>query len=356
NMPLPSGDQLSSDSLSNDPTRLIAQLSKAEAVAVTASSRDGEQRLIACHGAPFRIATFKEKIAHRDLAQSVAQALSQDEPASHFFEFNQSDQSDCRHNRRALRLSLDGFRNGSGELILACQDAERPTNETILLCREIAAGFIAAHQRLAACDEKKTLWRRLGWWPRGAGWKAGILAHLQQRMIAHSRFVDRALRSIEDGLLIASVDGRITFVNPRAAAILGVSDRVLIGADIFARLGEAEWRDTTRNHRQPSGETSEILFRLLVERQSLEREIAFGDSARRHYILRISVVSERADNTGAALGIVATFSDITRQHELQQAKNDVMALVSHELRTPLTAIRAISEVLTRFEVESERRR
>jgi mono/diheme cytochrome c family protein len=38
------------------------------------------------------------------------------------------------------------------------------------------------------------------------------------------------------------------------------------------------------------------------------------------------------------LGIVASFSDVTRQHELQQTKNDVISLVSHEMRTPLTAV------------------
>jgi len=46
---------------------------------------------------------------------------------------------------------------------------------------------------------------------------------------------------------------------------------------------------------------------------------------------------------------------VTKQHELQKAKNDVMALVSHELRTPLTAIQGISEVLTKYEVEPQRR-
>jgi signal transduction histidine kinase len=53
---------------------------------------------------------------------------------------------------------------------------------------------------------------------------------------------------------------------------------------------------------------------------------------------------------------VASLSDITRQHELQQMKTDVMALVTHELRTPLTAIQGISEVLTQFEVDPKRRR
>ncbi len=56
------------------------------------------------------------------------------------------------------------------------------------------------------------------------------------------------------------------------------------------------------------------------------------------------------------IGIVASLSDITKQRELQQMRNDVMALVTHELRTPLTAIQGMSEVLAQFDLEADRRR
>jgi two-component system phosphate regulon sensor histidine kinase PhoR len=56
------------------------------------------------------------------------------------------------------------------------------------------------------------------------------------------------------------------------------------------------------------------------------------------------------------LGVVATLSDVTRQHELQQTKNDIMALVSHEMRTPLTAIQGMSELLAQFEFAPNRGR
>ncbi|MBO0727367.1 MAG: HAMP domain-containing histidine kinase, partial [Blastocatellia bacterium] len=69
----------------------------------------------------------------------------------------------------------------------------------------------------------------------------------------------------------------------------------------------------------------------------------------------VSQDSRATSGTAPALGIVATLSDVTRQYELQKAKNDVMALVSHELRTPLTAIQGISEVLAKYEVEPRRR-
>jgi signal transduction histidine kinase/CHASE2 domain-containing sensor protein len=344
----------------NDPTRVIARLSGAEAAAIISCGRDGERRFIACHGAAFR--RIKRRMSDREEAYSVSRALSQDEPASDYFDFNGNDHS---LNRRALVLWLGGRPGAAGELILAYDTASRPASETLTLCREIAASFLAAGVRTSPWDGTNSARRRLSylnWWPRGAAWKAHILAWLQQRMISRSLFVERALLSIEDGLLVTTADGRVTFANPRAAAILGIPERELIGGDLFERLSESE---RPQNGADPAPAPRETLFRLLVERSPVEREVtihtASGHGRPRQYILRMSAVihDPRGDSRGAvgaaALGIVATFSDVTKQYELQKAKNDVMALVSHELRTPLTAIQGISEVLTKYEVEPQRR-
>jgi signal transduction histidine kinase/CHASE2 domain-containing sensor protein len=347
----------------NDPTRLIARLSGAEAAAIVSCDRGDERRLVTGYGAAFR--RLGRLMADRETARSVSRALSQSEPASDYFELGADDHS---VNRRVLILRLRGRPDDrlddegsvAGELILDC--ATRPADETLALCGEIAASFLAADFRTGRRDVANSTWARLShlkWWPRGAAWKAHILARLQQRMITRSLFVERALRSIEDGLIIATTDGRVTFANPRAAAILGEPERSLIGGDLFERLSESE---QTPNGTDPAPTPRETLFRLLVERSSVEREITVhagsGRGRPQRYILRLSAVSQDsggARGTAPALGIVATLSDVTRQYELQKAKNDVMALVSHELRTPLTAIQGISEVLAKYEVESQRR-
>src|SRR5262249_55618709 len=205
---------------SNDPTRVIARLSGAEAAAIVSCGRDGELRLVACHGAAFR--RIKRRMTDREAAFPVSRAMSRDEPASDYFDFNGNDHS---VNRRALILCLGGQPGEAGEVIFAYDDAERPEDETLTLCRGIAASFLAAGVRTSPWDGANSAWRRLSylnWWPRGAAWKAHILAWLQQRMIGRSLFVERALRSIEDGLLITTAEGRITFANPRAAVILGI--------------------------------------------------------------------------------------------------------------------------------------
>ena len=97
-------------------------------------------------------------------------------------------------------------------------------------------------------------------------------------------------------------------------------------------------------------------MRLVVDRAKIEKEITLPGARLRRFTLRLAAVGSGDDGRGPVRGIVASLSDITRQHELQQTKNDVMALVSHEMRTPLTAIQGMSELLAQFELDPERRR
>lgn len=240
-----------------------------------------------------------------------------------------------RHNE--LTIPLDAH----GKLVLT--GAQPPANELLLLCRTLAKGYLAALEQQAR--EAATTKRRR-WLPRGGEWKAQALGLLQRQQTARSRFVERALRSVEDGLLMAAADGRIVFANRRAAQILEVPEHALTGSDLFARLAEA---DGKANAVAQSQQARDVLVRLLIEGAPVERELSIGA---RHYILRLSAL---LDETGLP-GFVAALSEITQQRALQQTQNEVMALVTHEMKTPLTAIQGISEVLAQYEVEAERRR
>lgn len=133
-------------------------------------------------------------------------------------------------------------------------------------------------------------------------------------------------------------------MNRSAAAILESTERALIGRSLFDRLAECE-------NSPPA--VRDMLSRLLLERAPIEREITIRASPLRQYTLRLAAVYS---GDGPVLGIVASLSDITRQKELQQTKNDVISLVSHEMRTPLTAIQGMSELLAKYDVDPERRR
>jgi PAS domain S-box-containing protein len=182
-----------------------------------------------------------------------------------------------------------------------------------------------------------------GWLPKGVEWKARTLSDLNARLLDRAKFVSFALRSVEDGLLIADADGVITFANRSAGAILGSAARGLVGQNLTQRL-----------HGTVDAET---LARLVSDRGRIEREIPLRDGAKtRHYMLRLAAVAADDRGVDPVLGIVASLSDVTRQHELQQTKNDVISLVSHEMRTPLTAIQGMTELLANYDLAADRRR
>jgi len=182
-----------------------------------------------------------------------------------------------------------------------------------------------------------------GWLPKGLEWKARTLSDLNARLLDRARFMDFALRSVEDGLIMAAPDGRITFANRSAGAILGSTGRGLVGQNLTQRLAGLV--------------DAGMIERLVEDRGKIEREITIHNVRPRQFTLRMAAVS--AGDRGAngdvpALGIVASLSDITRQHELQQTKNDVISLVSHEMRTPLTAIQGMTELLAQYDVDRDR--
>jgi PAS domain S-box-containing protein len=179
-----------------------------------------------------------------------------------------------------------------------------------------------------------------GWLPRGLEWKARTLSELNARLLDRARFMDYALRSVEDGLIMAAPDGLITFANRSAGTILGSTGRGLVGQNLAQRLAGLV--------------DAGMIARLVEDRGKIEREITINNVRPQQFTLRMAAVSAGDNGNGTALGIVASLSDITRQHELQQTKNDVISLVSHEMRTPLTAIQGMTELLALYEVDPQR--
>jgi signal transduction histidine kinase len=238
-----------------------------------------------------------------------------------------------------LAIPIDGP-EGAGTLVIVQSAAQAPSIEIQRLCAAIAGSAA----EMWAGKEEPSRW----WWPRGLAWKARSLGHLNRRMLDRAKFVDLAMRSVEDILIIAGVDGRVTFANRRATAVLDSSEQALRGRDLIELLAEAEQISPKAGR--------DVLVRLVVDRAKIEREITIPGARPRRFTLRMAAVCSGEDGRGAVQGLVASLSDITRQHELQQTKNDVMALVSHEMRTPLTAIQGMSELMAQFELDPERSR
>ena len=289
----------------------IARLADVDGVAIYTSYRDGRMWLVAAHGI-----TILPK-------GSDGFALL----------------PHTRLNHKLLPIPIERS-DGTVTLVIVHRSGQEPSIEVQRLCAAIA---VSAAESWTDQDGLSQ-W----WWPRGLAWKARSLSHLNARILDRAKFEDLAMRSVEDGLIIAGVDGRITFANRSAAAVLDSSEQALRGRDLLEVLAEGE--------QSLPAVRRDLLVRLVVDRAKIEREITIRGARPRRFTLRVAAVCSGEDGGGAALGIVASLADITRQHELQQTKNDIMALVSHEMRTPLTAIQGMSELLAQFELDPLRSR
>jgi signal transduction histidine kinase/CHASE2 domain-containing sensor protein len=346
-------------SLGSNPATLVAHLTASEAVAVyLESGRGGRYRPVASHGTTVAPSLTADEISlevsgaqaapHYSITDGSPLGTKDSAEVIPTHEFVQ-DNSSRRNRQLTLRLGDDGRPRGA---LVMRHVPQHVRSETLRLCVEIATSYIA---NLA--DETGSPLATLSRWqlPRGVEWKARALGVLNRRLLARARFVDRALRAVEDGLVVADISGRIAFANPRAAEILGIPERALVGSDLFQRLAETEHQGAADDF-EVDRIARETLMRLIVGRAAVEREITVGEAPRRYYTLRLAAVTSADDGAGDILGLVAALSDVTQQHELQEMKTDVMALVTHELLTPLTAIQGMSEVLAQFEVHEERRR
>lgn len=345
-------------SLGSNPATLVAHLTGSETVAfyLESGQAGGRYRVVASHGTPVAAALNENEISHAVSEAQVHTITEANHPANSSGETASAQgvrPANSSHLTPRLSLRLGDNNHRRGVLIMR-NVPDDVRSETLRLCVEIATSYIAGvadEASIGAAMAATSGWRL----PHGVEWKARVLGVLNRRLLARARFVDRALRAVEDGLVVADVSGRIAFANPRAAEILGLPDRALVGSDLFQRLAEAE-RPGVADELEVLRTARETLMRLIIGRASVEREIMVGDASPRYYILRLSAVTTGDEGGGEILGLVAALSNVTQQHELQEMKSDVMALVTHEMLTPLTAIQGMSEVLAQFEVQGERRR
>lgn len=202
--------------------------------------------------------------------------------------------------------------------------------------------------------------------PQPLAWKLRAVDDLTTQLLARMGFINRILFSMDEGVLVADLTGRVVFANREAQQLFGRQEQEFVGkyfADFLAERGKLDIQKLN----------DAISAALGGYSAQLEFEIPKPEP--RHFSLLLSALTARVNRptvregldlmrgafadtstTDTVLGVVALISDITKRVELDRMKTETLQLVSHELRTPLTSIQGLSDVLLKFPVEADQSR
>jgi PAS domain S-box-containing protein len=143
--------------------------------------------------------------------------------------------------------------------------------------------------------------------------------------------------SIGDGLIVVNEYGIITHINQVALEILGARRKDMINA----------WLPKAVPSKTKAGEDIPMSERLVV------RALLTGQPMTEivYYIRSDGSVAPVASTAspflikGKPSGAIIVFRDISREMQIEKAKDEFISLTSHQLRTPLTSISFFSEML-----------
>jgi len=148
------------------------------------------------------------------------------------------------------------------------------------------------------------------------------------------------LSNIDTGVVSLDRTGRITTVNRSASEILGIREDEALGRRYDEAFGFIELGPIRG------------LFRKLEQGQGRAEEEMSLSVRGRMLTLRLGVTTLR-DGSGAAIGTVITFDDMTELLRAKQAETwqDVARRIAHEFKNPLTPIKLSAERLRKKRAE-----
>ena len=162
---------------------------------------------------------------------------------------------------------------------------------------------------------------------------AALYTRIDERLQEQSRRLEAIIESLDDGLVLAGLDGLVSYHNAAAAALLGAQGQRLTGAEVgelLRRLGADP--SLANDSRMPNS-----------------REVTTTvDGRQRDLRLRTFTV---ADEHGASIGHGLLWQDITRDRFVERLKSSLLATASHELRTPLASIKGYVSTLLADDIE-----
>ena len=179
------------------------------------------------------------------------------------------------------------------------------------------------------------LWQRLSVATGNLDTEINALRKWQQDHLPLERwadFLEGSFGSLTMGAVMVDPQLNISFINPVAEQMLGLSMPQVKGKPYQANLG------LLHEDGKPLSEDKDPLLHVFQTRQPMEKQsykIQNGNVSRSLDVTWMPVTNSRNE----VLGGIVLIQDSTKQKALEEMKVDFVSIVSHEMRTPITAIK-----------------
>lgn len=135
------------------------------------------------------------------------------------------------------------------------------------------------------------------------------------------------LESINAGMIVLGVDGRIELINPVAETLLGVGREYALGRTLNEVHTAGAIDAAVQRSRRGAQVTDEVRISTPADA-----------------VLSITASPILSDD-GRISGVICVLDDVTATRRLERMRREFVANVSHELRTPVASFRAICDAL-----------
>ncbi|MBU0484811.1 MAG: GAF domain-containing protein [Proteobacteria bacterium] len=151
-------------------------------------------------------------------------------------------------------------------------------------------------------------------------------------------FTESVIRSLNSGLMVLDLEGRIIAANPIGDLILNLFEPDPVGKNLISVLGDTAFLAMTGIHGKVSYVSDEI---ILPSRRGDERILGF-------------TATNRKDADGNRVGLIISFSDITEDKYLRKEMEkmnrlstvaEIASAVAHEVRNPLAGIKTMAQAI-----------
>jgi len=201
---------------------------------------------------------------------------------------------------------------------LIAEGALRPLRQMTRVMRRMAQGDLDVRLLPTASDEVGDLQRAFNRLADRCRDELGGLRAERNRLAV-------VLEHLADGVLITDAVGRVGWINPAAAHLLGTTETAALGRS-FAQV--------VRHHRLIE------LWKLSRQRNDVQTDTL--ELEHRQRFIQATITPLREDQFR---GYLVLLRDLTQVRRLETVRRDFVSNISHELRTPLASLKALVDTL-----------